>query len=131
MGSADCLAPALEDPVMPNRGARILVVDDDPFIVTAVRRGLVSHGYHIEDAETLEQARRLFSQRPPDVILLDLGLPDGDGIDLVRWVRAERSTPIVVLSARESEGSKVDALTAGADDYLTKPFGMQIGRAHV
>jgi two-component system KDP operon response regulator KdpE len=125
MGSADCIAPALEDPVMPNRGARILVVDDDPFIVTAVRRGLVSHGYHIEDAETLEQARRLFSQRPPDVILLDLGLPDGDGIDLVRWVRAERSTPIVVLSARESEGSKVDALTAGADDYLTKPFGMR------
>ena len=57
--------------------------------------------------------------------MLDLGLPDGDGIDLVRWVRAERSTPIMVLSAREREGSKVEALTAGADDYLTKPFGMR------
>mgnify|MGYP003340297620 CR=1 FL=1 len=123
---------------MPNRGARILVVDDDPYIVTAVRRGLVSHGYDIEEAEGLDQARKAFNHRAPDVILLDLGLPDGDGIDLVRWVRAERSTPIVVLSARESEASKVEALTAGADDYLTKPFGMrellariQIGRAHV
>jgi two-component system KDP operon response regulator KdpE len=101
-----------------------LVVDDDQFIVTAVRRGLASHGYVIEQAESLNQARNAFSHCPTDVILLDLGLPDGDGINLVRWVRTGHLTPIVVRSARDSEAPKLEALTAGADDNLTKPFGM-------
>ena len=109
---------------MSTKGARVLVVEDDPYIVVAVRRGLESHGYDVVDCGTLAEARRIITGRMPDILLLDLGLPDGDGIELVRWIRATQSTPIVVLSARDSEPAKVGALDEGADDYLTKPFGM-------
>lgn len=103
--------------------ARVLVVDDELAILRAVRTNLVAHGFHVETAETLRQARELVLHHP-DVVLLDLGLPDGDGIDLIREVRTYSSIPIVVLSARSAEREKVAALDLGADDYLTKPFGV-------
>jgi two-component system KDP operon response regulator KdpE len=98
-------------------------VDDELAILRAVRTNLVAHGFHVETAETLRQARDLLLHHP-DVVLLDLGLPDGDGIDLIREVRSYSSIPIVVLSARSAEREKVAALDLGADDYLTKPFGV-------
>ena len=101
---------------MSTKGARVLVVEDDPYIVVAVRRGLESHGYDVVDCGTLAEARRIITGRMPDILLLDLGLPDGDGIELVRWIRATQATPIVVLSARDSEPAKVGALDEGADD---------------
>ena len=109
---------------MPPRGARILVVDDEPEIREAVRRNLTAHGYDVADAATGAEALTMAGARPPDVILLDLGLPDMDGIDVVRWARERGPIPIIVLSARHAEASKVEALTLGADDYLEKPFGM-------
>ena len=109
---------------MPPKGARILVVEDDSEIVEALRRGLTGHGYDVRIAGTARDALEALRQRPADVILLDLGLPDMDGIEVVRRVREVGPTPIVVLSARDTEASKVEALTLGADDYLSKPFGM-------
>ncbi len=109
---------------MPARGARVLVVEDDPEIVEALRRGLTGHGYDVAVAEAAGEAFANIAQRPPDVILLDLGLPDLDGLEVVRRVRDAGATPIVVLSARDTEAAKVEALTLGADDYLSKPFGM-------
>ena len=109
---------------MPPKGARILVVEDDSEIVEALRRGLTGHGYDVHVAGTAQDALEQLRQRPADVILLDLGLPDLDGIEVVRRVREVGPTPIVVLSARDSEAAKVEALTLGADDYLSKPFGM-------
>lgn len=109
---------------MPERGARVLVVDDDAELVETLRRSLSGHGYDVSVADTGAAALSAMIQRPPDVLLLDLGLPDVDGIEVVRWVRARTDVPIVVLSARHAEASKVEALTLGADDYLSKPFGM-------
>jgi len=109
---------------MPPKGARILVVEDDAEIVEALRRGLTGHGYDVQIAGTARDALDALRQRPADVVLLDLGLPDMDGIEVVRRVREVGPTPIVVLSARDSEAAKVEALTLGADDYLSKPFGM-------
>jgi two-component system KDP operon response regulator KdpE len=109
---------------MPSKGARILVVDDEPEILEAVRRNLAGHGYDVAVAASGAEALGAIAQRPPDVILLDLGLPDVDGLEVVRAVRAKGPTPIVVLSARHSEAAKVEALTLGADDYLAKPFGV-------
>lgn len=103
--------------------ARVLVVDDERAILRAVRTNLAAHGFHVETAETLKEARELVLHHP-DVVLLDLGLPDGDGMDLIREVRSYSSIPIVVLSARSAEREKVAALDLGADDYLTKPFGV-------
>jgi two-component system KDP operon response regulator KdpE len=109
---------------MPPRGARILVIDDEPEIVDAVRRNLAGHGYDVSSATTGAAALVALAQRPVDVILLDLGLPDVDGLDVLRRVRAHGATPVIVLSARQGEADKVEALTLGADDYLAKPFGM-------
>jgi two-component system KDP operon response regulator KdpE len=109
---------------VPPRGARILVVDDEPEIVDAVRRNLAGHGYDVSAAGTGAAALVALAQRPVDVVLLDLGLPDMDGLDVLRRVRAHGATPVVVLSARQGEADKVEALTLGADDYLAKPFGM-------
>jgi len=103
--------------------ARVLVIDDEPAILRVVRTNLSAHGFQVESAETWQQARELLARRP-DVILLDLGLPDVDGVNLIRHIRSYSSTPIVVLSARNSERDKVAALDLGADDYLTKPFGV-------
>jgi len=106
-------------------GARILVVEDDPGILRALKTNLTRHGFEVETAETGGQALDSFSCRPPDLILLDLGLPDIDGTVVIQEVRARASTPIVVLSVRGAERDKVAALDLGADDYLTKPFGVE------
>jgi len=105
-------------------GARILVVEDDPGILRALKTNLTRHGFEVETAETGGQALDSFSCRPPDLILLDLGLPDIDGTVIIQEVRARARTPIVVLSVRGAEHDKVAALDLGADDYLTKPFGV-------
>ncbi len=108
---------------MSTPGARILVVDDEPAIVRAVRANLARHGFRVETAATQQEALE-HAQTRPDLILLDLGLPDGDGLEVIRAVREQWDIPIIVLSARGAEGEKVRALDLGADDYLTKPFGL-------
>jgi two-component system KDP operon response regulator KdpE len=105
--------------------ARILVVDDDPGILKAVRINLAGHGYAVETAATGREALERLRGNRPDLIVLDLGLPDCDGSDVIREVRAASATPIVVLSVRGAERDKVEALDLGADDYLTKPFGVE------
>ena len=104
---------------------RILVVDDEPNILTTLVPLLRSHGYEVHTAMTGHDALESVERDNPDLIVLDLGLPDMDGVDITRLVRDGRSTPIVVLSARGAEGDKVRALDAGADDYVTKPFGAE------
>lgn len=106
-------------------GARILVVDDEPAIQRAVRTNLVRHGLQVDLAETGLQALEQTERNHPDLILLDLGLPDMDGLEIIRAVRARSNTPIIILSARGAERDKVAALDLGADDYLTKPFGVE------
>jgi two-component system KDP operon response regulator KdpE len=105
-------------------GARILVVDDEPAIVRAVQTNLGRHDFHVETAGNGREALEALARMHPDLILLDLGLPDMDGLDIIRAIRGRAMTPIVVLSAREAEADKVAALDLGADDYLTKPFGI-------
>jgi two-component system KDP operon response regulator KdpE len=105
-------------------GARILVVDDEPAILRMVRTNLQRHEFRVEAAETGREALAAYDRFHPDLVLLDLGLPDLDGVDVIRAIRERSGTPIVVLSAREGEREKVAALDLGADDYLTKPFGV-------
>ncbi len=105
-------------------GARVLVVDDEPPILRAVRTYLSRRDYQVETAETGAQALDSYARRRPDLILLDLGLPDTDGFEVIRRVREHGNTPIIVLSAWGAEQDKVKALDLGADDYLTKPFGV-------
>ena len=105
-------------------GARVLVVDDEPAIVRAVQTNLSRHGFEVETVATGQQALDASVRIHPDLVLLDLGLPDMDGLDVIRAIRQRAGTPIVVLSARGAEQSKVAALDLGADDYLTKPFGV-------
>jgi two-component system KDP operon response regulator KdpE len=102
----------------------VLVVDDDPRILRALRINLTAHGYHVHTAEDAGTGLRAAADRRPDVIVLDLGLPDRDGIEVIKGVRAWSTVPIIVLSARIDSTDKVEALDAGADDYVTKPFGM-------
>ena len=104
-------------------GARILVVEDEPAIVRVVRPILTHHGFQVEAVGTGGQALASHAGRRPDLVLLDLGLPDMDGLEVIRRIRAETDTPIVVLSVRGAERDKVAALDLGADDFLTKPFG--------
>jgi two-component system, OmpR family, KDP operon response regulator KdpE len=103
---------------------RILVVDDEPQILRALGTNLKARGYDIDLAPTGEAALTLAARHHPDVVVLDLGLPGIDGIDVIRGLRGWSSVPIVVLSVREAESDKVAALDAGADDFVTKPFGM-------
>ena len=103
--------------------ARILLVDDEVSIQRAVEPLLRSRGYHVDVAGTGALALKLFAERSPDLIVLDLGLPDIEGTEVCRRVRASSKVPIVVLSARGAEADKVNALDLGADDYVTKPFG--------
>ena len=105
-------------------GARILVVEDEPPILRAVRTYLSRRDFQVETAETGAQALDVYARRRPDLILLDLGLPDTDGFEVIRRVRERGNTPIIVLSAWGAEHDKVTALDLGADDYLTKPFGV-------
>jgi two-component system KDP operon response regulator KdpE len=103
----------------------ILVIDDEPPIRRLLRTGLASQGYHIVDATNGRTALDALARAVPDLILLDLGLPDMAGHDLLRVVRERHeSVPVIVLSSREDERGKVEALDLGADDYVTKPFGM-------
>lgn len=102
----------------------VLVIDDEPQMRRFLRAALESHQYRLVEAATSREGLAQATGRNPDVILLDLGLPDGDGIDLTRRVREWSSTPIIVISARGKEQDKIAALDAGADDYLTKPFGV-------
>ncbi|HEU0114140.1 MAG TPA: response regulator [Thermomicrobiales bacterium] len=105
-------------------GDRILVVDDEPQIRRALRTALTGHGYAVELAETGELALAAIAANPPDLVLLDLVMPGVDGLEVLRETRGWSTVPIVVLSARGQEQDKVQALDLGADDYLTKPFGM-------
>jgi two-component system KDP operon response regulator KdpE len=102
----------------------VLVVEDEPQMRRFLRASLTSHGFRIVEAGTAKEALALATSHSPEVILLDLGLPDGDGIALTRTLREWSSVPIIVLSARGRESDKVEALDAGSDDYLTKPFGV-------
>lgn len=109
---------------MTEPGPLILVVEDEPQMRKFIRASLVSHGYRVLEAERASEAVTMATSHNPDMMLLDLGLPDGDGIDLTRQLREWSQVPILVLSARGREDDKVAALDAGADDYLTKPFGV-------
>jgi two-component system, OmpR family, KDP operon response regulator KdpE len=102
---------------------RVLVVDDEPQIVRGLKVILGNAGYRVEEAATMKDALDAVSIRPPDAIVLDLVLPDGDGVDVAAEIRRWSQVPIVVLSAVGDEQQKVRALDAGADDYVTKPFG--------
>jgi two-component system KDP operon response regulator KdpE len=108
----------------PGSGATILIVEDDPETRRSVARDLAAHGYRVEEAATGRAGLRAWEARRPDLVLLDLGLPDIDGTTLVRRMRQEAGTPILILSARDGEEDKIRALELGADDYVTKPFGM-------
>ena len=103
---------------------RVLVVDDDRQLLRALRITLTARGYDVATAATGAAALTLAGRIPPDLVVLDLGLPDIDGVAVVEGLRGWSTAPIVVLSARHSEHAKVDALDAGADDYVTKPFGI-------
>ncbi|MES2951300.1 MAG: response regulator [Pseudomonadota bacterium] len=103
---------------------RVLVVEDDREIRALIQSSLSVEGFVVQTAVTLREARALLEHAPPDVIVLDLGLPDGDGVELVQQVRKLHATPILVVSARHQEAQKIALLDAGADDYLTKPFSV-------
>jgi len=103
---------------------RVLLVDDDQALVRALSINLKARGYHVDVALTGTSALALASNRRPDVVVLDLGLPDLDGIEVLHGLRGWTRVPVLVLSAREDQTEKVAALDAGADDYVTKPFGM-------
>lgn len=102
----------------------VLVIEDEVAMRRFLSAALSSHGFKVIEAGTVAQALTLATETRPVAILLDLGLPDGDGLDLLRKLREWSTTPVIVLSARDREDDKVQALDAGADDYLTKPFGV-------
>jgi two-component system KDP operon response regulator KdpE len=104
---------------------RILVVDDEPQIRRALRTSLQAHGYEVRTASNGEEAVVAAAEERPDVVLLDLGLPDLDGTEVMARVRGFSDVPVLVLSVRDRQADKVAALDAGADDYVTKPFGME------
>jgi two-component system KDP operon response regulator KdpE len=103
---------------------RVLVVDDEPQIVRALQINLKARGYEVHLAGTGTAALRMAAQHPPELVILDLGLPDFDGVDVIRGLRGWTEAPILVLSGRTDQTDKVEALDAGADDYVTKPFGI-------
>jgi two-component system, OmpR family, KDP operon response regulator KdpE len=108
---------------MTDKSARVLVVDDEQAIRRYLRASLSAHGYELYEAATGREALELVPIARPDLIILDLGLPDLDGVDVTRSLREWTHIPIVILSVRSQESDKVAALDAGADDYMTKPFG--------
>ena len=103
---------------------RILIVDDEPQITRVLRRSLTTHGYDVRVASDGETALQTFGDWPPDLVITDLSMPNMDGLRLCRNLRAISQLPIIVLSVRGEERMKVQALDAGADDYVSKPFGM-------
>ena len=104
-------------------GDLVLVVEDEAPMRRFLRSALTAHGFRVDEAATLLEGEQKMTAHPPAAVLLDLGLPDGDGMDLLRRLRGWSTTPVIVLSARDREDDKVTALDAGANDYLTKPFG--------
>lgn len=105
-------------------GARLLLVEDDPDLRSSLGASLAAQDFSIREAPTARDAVAAWEAARPDLILLDLGLPDADGLGIVRRVRRDATTPILVISARHQERDRVEALEMGADDYLTKPFGI-------
>ena len=101
-----------------------LVVEDEPPMVRVLKAALTSHGFRVVEAPNGQEALRQAAMRAPDVVVLDLGLPDMDGLEVTRRLREWSSVPVIVLSARGQEGDKIKALDAGADDYVTKPFAV-------
>jgi two-component system KDP operon response regulator KdpE len=110
---------------MPAQDATVLLIEDEPEIRRFLRTTLAPHGYRLVEAATGKEGLAQASAQNPDLILLDLGLPDMDGLDIIRSLREWTPTPILILSARDQEQLKVAALDLGADDYVTKPFGVQ------
>lgn len=104
------------------RTANVLVVEDDWPIRHLLKVSLSAHDYEVSEAETCKEAISSLARQVPDLLLLDLGLPDGSGIELLRRLRQEHATPVIVLSVQGAERTKIEALDLGADDYLTKPF---------
>ncbi|WP_298458088.1 response regulator [uncultured Cellulomonas sp.] len=104
--------------------SRLLLVEDDAVLVDTLTISLRARGFDVEAAPDGRTALDAVARRPPDVVVLDLGLPDLDGVEVVRQVRTGSDVPVLILSARDAEAAKVAALDAGADDYVTKPFGM-------
>ncbi|HET9919957.1 MAG TPA: response regulator, partial [Ktedonobacteraceae bacterium] len=109
---------------MSKQGASILVVDDEKEIVRALQQGLTAHGYAVLTANTGRDALDAIRRHRPDLLLLDLMLPDMSGLEICRRIRAESNVPILILSVKDAEYDKVEALDLGADDYVPKPFGM-------
>lgn len=119
------MSQAMKDPSVSAPSApSALLVEDEPQIRRFVRSALEEEGWQVNESSTLQRGLIDAGTRQPDLVILDLGLPDGDGIDFIKDVRRWSSVPIIVLSARVSEVEKIRALDAGADDYLTKPFGI-------
>ena len=108
-----------------NEKQRILIVDDEPQIMRVLRRSLTSHGYEVRSAADGESALETYGDWRPDLVITDLSMPHLNGIELCRRLRKLSTVPIVVLSVKGEEKTKVEALDAGADDYVTKPFGME------
>ena len=103
---------------------RILIIDDEPAILRFLRPALAANDYDVATAGTVAEATKRIASEAPDVVVLDLGLPDGDGKEVIRTVRQWSDVPIVVLSARDREAEKIEALDLGADDFINKPFGV-------
>src|SRR5581483_2846135 len=116
---------SLRAPFAGGSGTTVLVVDDEPQIRRALRTSLEAHGYAVRTAANGEEALVAAAERAPDLVFLDLGLPDLDGTEVIRRLRAFSDVPVIVLSVRDQQADKVAALDAGADDYVTKPFGME------
>ena len=114
-----------------NTPAKVLIVEDEKQIRRFVRAAVEAEGCQASEADGLARGLAEAGARQPDLLILDLGLPDGDGIDLIRALRRWSAIPILILSARTRENDKIDALDAGADDYLTKPFGVGELRARL
>jgi two-component system KDP operon response regulator KdpE len=107
------------------RRANVLVIDDEPPIRRLLRTSLTAQGYDVIEAATGKDALVAIARDVPDLVILDLGLPDLSGVDVIRAVRTDSTVPIIVLSVRDDERGKVEALDLGADDYVTKPFGVE------
>jgi two-component system, OmpR family, KDP operon response regulator KdpE len=121
-GSPDDVSFRWKNNTMPGR---ILVIDDEPQITRVLRAALSAQGFDVRTANDPEEGLRLFSEWAPDLVVTDLMMPGLSGVEVCRAIRTTSSTPVLVLSVRDHERSKVEALDAGADDYVTKPFGIQ------
>ena len=108
----------------PRAGARVLVIDDEPQVHRFLKPALQTAGYEVVQAAAAMEGLRLVAERSPDAILLDLGLPDLDGQEFLQRLRAFSTVPVVVISARDAQAEKIQALDRGADDYLDKPFAV-------